>query len=536
MKKSRIEKTSITLYLFLLGIFCLISAGFAAIMYPNDLNYAYGILCSSGILILFSFIFNPRMLKDIVTSRRSWLLVNDLILVCLIIGIGVMLTYVSSRRHYRYDFTREKMFSLSEQTTKVLGNLKKEVKITAFFQKGALDGQMIEDLMSEYKNYSGKIQFKVVDPFRDPISTKAMNIRTAGTVVVQCDTNRKDILPDEMFITSSPYMRQTNREKPKFQGEQAVTSAIINVTSGPKRKVMFVSGHDEASTEVFKQDGLAGLQQFLVKENFEVVESPLTEGIATDVSVLVVADPKTNYHPAEIDQIRKFVFDRRGNLCVALDPKDGLDDLKAFFNKEFGIFFNNEVLINEKPIFQDVTMVTPYYENHPIVKILMEKHLGILFQFSGSLSLDKKPIWDYVEFLKTPSTIFAKKLSSQLYSGNIQFDPSTDVKANHAIGVALTGKGNASGTRAVFFSDGNYMTNNFLRVQANGDLMINTVNWLAGQEELISIRPKSLDIPQLDPGKLDQEGKNRIFIICTLLSPMMVVFLGGMVWFTRRRV
>jgi ABC-type uncharacterized transport system involved in gliding motility auxiliary subunit len=533
MQKHRIEKTSYSVLVLIIGLVVLIASVLAAMMYPSRTEIGLGILIAAVFLMAGAFAANPQLLRDILTSRKSWLWVNDILLILSIIGIGVMLTYIGSRRHVRYDFTRDRLFSISDMTIKQLQGLKKEIIVTAFFPAASVEGELVKDLLSEYRRYTDQVKFKMVDPFRDPITTKAMNVRAPGTVVVQCETNRKDIGAEELFQRPA-FMGRQQREQPKFQGEQAITSAILNVTSGIKRKIMFAVGHDEPSITAFKGDGLAGLQQFLVKENYEVVEEPLTNGIAPDVSVLALIDPKKALHESETTLLKNFVFEKKGKLMIAMDPQRDVREFENFLSGIFGVRMNAEIIINEQPISQDAAMVVPFYEMHPIVKDLQEKKLGALMQLVRGMQFEEKPEWKYAAFLKTPSNTYTKKISSELFQGNIKFNPATDARGPHTVGLALEGQGVASGARVVFFGDGDFMSNNLLRVQGNNDLIINSFNWLSGQEHLISIRPKSLEFSQLDPAKLDSEAKTRIMIFCVIVAPLLVVFVGGLVWFRRR--
>jgi ABC-type uncharacterized transport system involved in gliding motility auxiliary subunit len=533
-EQKRIEKTTYTVFLLIFGALFLICSALYALMYPSLPNHAWGILAVGVVLTVLSVIMNPSLIRDVFINRRSLLWINDICLVLAIIGIGVMLTYISARRHYKWDLTRDRLFSLSDSTIKQLQLLKKDIKITAFFGTGTIEGQMVNDLLSEYKRYSEKLTFKMVDPFRDPLTTKGLNIRSPNTIVVQCDTNRKDIFDEEIFMRPNPYMRQT--EKPKFMGEQSLTSALITVTQGTKRKVMFVKGHEELSITTFQQNGIVGFQKYLEKENFDVTEGTLLETIASDVSIIAIMSPKKAFSPSEIVALKQFISEQKGKLLVSLDPECKVPDLEKFLSEAYGITFNNEVIIN--PRSQNPVIIIPQYEAHPIVKDQAERKIGLLMQMARglSLSVDNHPEWKAVPFLRTDGNSFAKRNMEELYGGNTQFNANTDVRGPVTVGVAFEGTGLASGSRAVFFGDADFASNMLIQVQGNADLVVNTVNWLAGQEQNISIRPKTLDFAQVDIEKLDREAQTRILLMTVVVAPLFVVFVGGLVWFTRRRI
>jgi hypothetical protein len=86
-------------------------------------------------------------------------------------------------------------------------------------------------------------------------------------------------------------------------------------------------------------------------------------------------------------------------------------------------------------------------------------------------------------------------------------------------------------TRMVVVGDSDFASNNALQIGGNKDLFLNMANWLAQQENLISIRAK-------DPADrriqlTDREGK---FLgwFALLIIPGLLFFAAGRVWWKRR--
>jgi hypothetical protein len=430
----------------------------------------------------------------------------------------------------RYDFTRDRLFSMADSTIKVLRHLSKDVKVTAFYPPASVEGKLVEDLLKEYKRYSDRFTYKSVDPFRDPVTTKAMNVRQPGTIVVQCEGNRKDIFDNEVF--QRPMRMAEQGTPPKFTGEMALTSALINVTSGIKRRVQFVTGHNEPGLTSFNHQGLAGMQQFLVKENFDASEVSLMKGISTETTILALVNPRSNFHPDEIKVLKEFVTTRHGHLLVMMNSDAKAPDFESFLTETFGVSFNQEVILNPRSIDDKTSsIIVPQYTFHPIIKDQMENGSGVLMQECRGLSFETKENWTITAFLQTGADVYAKRRMEDLTAGKKAFDPQTDVRGPFKLGLAAEGKGIASGSRAVFLGDSDFSSNSLLQVQGNADLIINTVNWLAGQEQMISIRPRPLDFATVT---LDKDDATRILVMCVVASPLLIVLLGGIVWMTRR--
>jgi ABC-type uncharacterized transport system involved in gliding motility auxiliary subunit len=69
------------------------------------------------------------------------------------------------------------------------------------------------------------------------------------------------------------------------------------------------------------------------------------------------------------------------------------------------------------------------------------------------------------------------------------------------------------------------------RSLANRDLLANMVNWLASDEDLISIRPKS---PEDRPLNITARGLTSVFWLSFVIFPLGVVAIGMATWWKRR--
>ena len=95
------------------------------------------VLLAFGILsILFYIYLNLSLLKQGLTRRSFLYSSNLLVMVVLVFGILVLINYIFSKYHHRFDFTEAKVHSLSDQSVTVLKNLENEVTIKSFYLEG----------------------------------------------------------------------------------------------------------------------------------------------------------------------------------------------------------------------------------------------------------------------------------------------------------------------------------------------------------------------------------------------------------------
>ena len=86
-------------------------------------------------------------------------------------------------------------------------------------------------------------------------------------------------------------------------------------------------------------------------------------------------------------------------------------------------------------------------------------------------------------------------------------------------------------SRLAVFGDSDFVTNGFLGIPGNRDLFLNTVNWLAQQENLISIRPKD---PEDRRVSLTADQAKLIFWLSIVIIPGLILAAGVQTWWRRR--
>ncbi|GAB4273274.1 MAG: Gldg family protein [Candidatus Rifleibacteriota bacterium] len=528
------RKLDIPLYPYLiliLGLVCILVSGLVYLNFPSEGKATIGILAGGITTVALAFLLLPEMYHELIKNKRTLLWVNDLILVIIIIGIGVVLAHIGFRRNIRYDFTRNKMFSLSDQTIKLLRNLEKDVKVTAFYPTGSREEQMVQELLNEYKRNSDKLHVRFVDPFRDPMTVRAMNVSSPGTIVVQCESNRIDVLARDMIEPAKAGVGDD--AKPKFKGEQSVTSAILNVTTGRKRKLVFSTGHGEASLSGYTGRDLAKLNELLIGDNFDVEEVNLVESnIPEDTDLVAIISPTRDFLKSELDKIRSFLKGKNGKLIIALDPLSDTANLEKFMLEDLGVLANHDVVVDPRGLQREYWTVAPVLTDHEALAPLRESDLMCIMFHCRSLTVEGGKGYRATDYLDTIENSWAKRNIESGDTIQVAFEEGKDARGPLKLAVALEAENNASGSKILVFGDSDFIANSHIPFGGNKDLFINSINWMLGQQKLISIRAKILENPQI---LLDENAINRIFTFCVIISPLFIVLLGATVFLWRRR-
>jgi gliding motility-associatede transport system auxiliary component len=494
------------------GAVCLI-AGYLRYSIQGELGLPSKILLiAGGVLLLAGVVLGFRGIVNFFSKRSSQLGTNTVVLTLAVIAILGILNYLGYRHHKQFDLTTEKLFTLSDQTKKVVGGLTKDVAVIQFDRT---PNSQLDDLMTEYRRFSSHFRFQEVDPLQKPEVAKEYDATRMGDVIVAAGPRKEPVEPGPSGA---------------FQ-EQDITSAILKVTRDKAKMVCFVTGHGEKSLSDNAGPGYSDVDQGLKKEGFNASSVTLTSGdtVPPDCDVLVVAGPTTAYFPPETALISKYL-DAGGKALIEIDPgaDPKLDDIFQSWNISVG----QNVVIDASNISRmlgagPVVPLVLQYGASPIAKKLQGKMT--FFPLARTVSIADKAKSDpqAVELLKTSSSSFTKaKLEKK-----ISYDAKTDTLGPLSLGVAASRPAGGKEARLVVIGDSDFASNQAIGQASNGDLFLNTIDWLAQDENLISIRPKSVTNRRVTLTEAQVAGL-RWFDLFFL--PGIVILAGIAIWWKRR--
>jgi len=435
-----------------------------------------------------------------------------------VIAVVVVANILADRHNKSYDTTANKRYSLSDQTVKIVKGLKQDASITYFSQSTSF--RQGKDLLDQYANLSPKVKVEYVDPDKNPTLAREAGIRNLGTAIVQIGMKR---------------------EEAKSMTEEGVTGAFIRDLKSNTRTVCFVTGSGEHQIDSTDRDGLSQFKELLSKDNYETKSIDLLQKaeVPSDCTTVVIAGPTRNYEQPEVDAIKKYV-EEGGRTFLMLDPPLKLrrseiapNDALASLLATWGVTMNKDLILDLNPIGQlaglgpQVALVTSY-GSQPIVSEMKGTATG--FPLSRSMDIkngDKTNVQKL--FDSSPGSLATTNLSS----GEVSVNDPKNKKGPLTIAAAgtyNTGKENMQG-RFVVVGSSSWAANGFLNFNGNNDLALNTINWLASDEDLISIRPKEREDRRITMTQAQMSG---VRVISQFVLPLFVIVAGISVWWRRR--
>src|SRR5438876_6307076 len=486
-------------------------------------------------------------LRALVGRRRGEIALHTLG----VVGVLIALAYLSVRYPFRFDLTAAGLYSLSEPTVKMLKRLDKPVHIVFFHDPLMRETVELYELIAR-QNTLVSVEF--YDPMINPAQARMLGVNFPGTAILECQGRRLQV---------------------NGGSESDIANGILRVSQGATQRVCFLDGHGEpdpfsleshdhqegapghthglgAKYVLHERHGMAKARHALETVNYTVEKVLLLQrgDALAGCAVLVVGGPKIALLPREIDAVRAYLA-KGGNAFFMLDPfvRTGLEPVI----REYGVVVDDTIVIDEASHFwADVSSPAVTSYNHHLVTV----DLPLTF-FPGvrSLSPSRRRVpgttvvpllnsstnsWaqtrpDRVEFRKGrdvpgPNTLMVMATRRPVALGDaaaIRFGPrGARAAVPPAVALRVTGR-----SRIAVVGDSDFATNSFFHIMGNGRLFLNTVNYLAAEENLIGIAPRTYDLPRINLTNRQMKGT---FFLSVILVPALLAVVGTAVWWRQR--
>jgi ABC-type uncharacterized transport system involved in gliding motility auxiliary subunit len=466
--------------------------------------------------IATAILLDPDGARKFLTGRQARYGSNTLITSLAFVGILVAVNYLGHQLTQRWDLTQSKEHTLSKETIQLLENLKAPVTAQAFFSSH-IPIDSAETLLDSYKFASrGKFDFKVVNPEKDPVAARNLNITKDGTIVFQTGEQKTEVT---------------------FASEQDFTSALIKITNPGNHALYFLTGHGEYDPQGGGSDfSYTSVKNALQHKNYLVYNLNLITNpkIPEDALTIIIAGPRKPLSQQEIDLLKSYV-NKGGSLVVLAEPRPFTDygvqkDLLAeFLNAQWGIQLNENVIIDPAAKGR-LDAIANFYEDHPITQKL--KEIVTVFPTARSISHPTNPdAYQEIDLIKTSPTTWGETDYRKVLDNTYLTSPQSGTKGPLVIATAVTSK--QSKSRLVVIGDADFASDNNFATFGNGDLLINTIDWAASQESQLNITLKSPVQRLMVPPK--QNTLNVILLTTVFLIPGAVIFSGVATWIQRRK-
>jgi len=450
---------------------------------------------------------------ELTRRRRRLLTVHHWLFVVLLVALTALLAFLAHEYRFQRDLTHANRNTLSAATLEVLKQLDGPVNITAFAMAQTVRGQdvhkWIREMLRTYQRAKPDLALTIVDPREDPKAALAAGVQTTNELLIE-------------------YRKRSERlSVADISNEQAVANALMRLARGGERLVLWLDGHGERRLNGIANHDLGEFGRQLQLKGFRLssVNLALAQEVPANAALLVVASPQVDLLPAEVDKIRRHLAGS-GNLLWLIEPGPlrGMQPIAEILGLVLtpGIVVDPEASrFNTSPTIA----VGATYGRHAITNVLSK---NTFFPAARQIGTTENEEWRV-----TPLVEVAQRgwVETGKLDGNISFDKNRDFAGPVNVATALERTVGDRNHRVVVVGTGEFLANAYLGNLGNLDLGVNIMNWLTGDDRMITIQPRPAPDSNLD---IEPFRFYSIAFTFLLALPLAFTITGAVIWWRRR--
>lgn len=480
----------------------------------------------------------PEQQQKYVKLRRSWISAAGVAMVlAAVILINLIATTLTDRYDLNIDLTTSRLYEITEDTQTMLHELEDTIDITILsaeddFEKDTYYNK-VHTLLRKYQNLAGdRLNVSYVDPYTNPnaieqYSDLASSLQT-GSMILTCGDNTRVLNTSDFYALEESSSYSGYYDVTGFQGEQALTSAILSVTNEDTPAAYILQGHNESIS--------TSLSTLFTQAGYTANTLNLTESkqIPDDASVLVLSLPQADYTEEEINKIDDFI--KHGGDLMVFDGTSCPTDLPALYAylNEWGIDVQADMVLDAEYNIDAPTDLLAQLTTSEKNDALADSDLTLVTPNAKSITIpsDFSSNDRTVEALmESRDTSYAKVLTDETqYDDYDKTDSDTDGPFTLAALAEYTG--NDNGGQVFVCSAGIMISDDLMGASSlmNHAFLSNALSCMQPEIEMISIPSKNLSV---EPLVMSNTTQLLVFVILALIP--FGIFVTGIVVFIRRR-
>lgn len=508
------------LIIFIFGLFTRF-----VVSYDQFFFWELHLLVGAILLGMFAVRGGVQGLGAAATKRAAGLGAEIVFYTVLFVALLALVNYLVSRHDpLHFDSTEQKVHTLSPQAQQVLASLGSPVIIRAFYVGGEME-PFVRELLDRLAAAGPRLKWERIDPEKKPALAQKYGVTERGTLHIAFDS---PAVEREVKL-----VRTIN--------EQELVNALLKLTRGGERTVYWLRGHGEANSDEAGDAGFLSLREAIKGENMAVKPLQLAAEakVPEDASALLVMAPRKPLLPVESSAIKEYLG-RGGSALFTTEPNtEGAPDVAAIV-KPLGIELGADIILDQMVhLFSGPTVgVQPLvnkFEVHPITKDFKE---SVVFSTLSSVAAAKEQPKNgvVVELAKTSEKSWAEKNVKLVFSDEPQAQKEPEDTAG-PVPVAAAWEGKAVPSqekpgRVVVLGDADFVANVNIRQLFNRDFFLNALNWVVGEDQGVTIRPKTM---RGSIKKISTAQFRSMFMITVVFLPELLLIFGFWAWWRRTR-
>lgn len=445
-----------------------------------------------------------------ITKLKLQSLVQNGLFVALLVGIVCGVAWLTKDVKTQWDLTQGKRNTLTEASVEVLNQMPGPITITAYATAQDTEGDIrktVQTFLSPYQRAKKNLSLSFIDPREQPAKAEEAGVRLNGELVIEYQGRIEHL---------------TNLT------EQELTNLLLRLARSAERLVMYLDGHGERKLDGRANHDLGDLGNQLAAKGFETGALNLAQvqDVPDNVSVLVIAGPRVDLLPGEANRIRRWL-DKGGSLLWLID-QGSLRGLQPLAD-DLGLNLLGGTVVDPRAGGLNLPAtfaLTSGYGEHPVTA---NTSITGVFPQARQIAASEGSKWVFTPLVEVAQGGW---LETGSVSDNLAFDRNRDVRGPIVVAAALERNVGDRRQRIVVAGTGQFLANQYVGLLGNLDLGVNMINWLAGDDSLITIQPRPRPDLSLE---MSQGGLLLIGFGFLLFLPIAFLVVGGVIWWRRRK-
>lgn len=491
------------------------------------INGLYAPLVIGVLALLGALILDIKIILEFFTMKTTKHGMSMGTIIFLVLGILITVNYLAVKKNKTWDLTEDRIFSLSDQSVKVVKELKDPLKFVILYKGESQVTAMTElrESLKAYQDLSSIVQIDFFDAYVE-------NLKAQEYLASLPDGKRGQ---DTLWLFVE-HMGKRERVNAPFS-EVEIVSAIIKSTRKSSSKIYFLTGHGERRLDSTGPEGLSGLKEQMEQSSSRIEELNLmtTSTVPSDASAIVIAGPTTQILENEFKALDAYL-ETGGSIVLMADP--GEKHNISGWIKKYGMEFSNHFVLSFGAQVQgmgpQMVVAMDFNQNNQITKPFSENKSYLLMHLASEVrkstySQDIQNDFQVEELVKSnEKSISMSELTETAKKGELR-SYSLAALSKGKIKSKTEGAGEKE-FHLMVFSDSDFVSNQLASQPTNINLFTNAIAGVTGQTDLISITPRK---PKATTMTLTRGVQLAIVGLFTCL-PLLFIITGGVAVYRRR--
>lgn len=453
------------------------------------------------------------------------------ITIVIVVALTVIVNLIAGRVPSKYtniDVTSNKLYTITDQTKKVLENLTEDINIFVINSEDSADTTLNQTL-KYYEDSSSHIKVTYIDPLVNPqfVSQYTTSSIAQNSIVVESAKRYQLISYNDIYETQTDYSTY-QQNVTGYDAEGQLTSAIAYCTSEDMPKIYMIAGHNEYTLD-------SGFQTAIEKENieYETINLMDYEAVPEDAECIIIHAPEKDFSSDDADKVIAYL-NQGGKAFITVEyVGTELPNFERILS-EFGMTIQMGYAVDtsagnyyQKPIF-----LLPNVEYADETNGLTGAYTYLIAPYAQGIDVPDEEI-EGITYTKLLNGSENSIVKTNITNASTYEKEEGDIEGPVCIGVKAE-KTLDSGTSTIYlFASAQMFTDSIDNAVSgnNKQLFSNIMSTLANHETSVSVPVKSYEMDSLIVSASDLA----VFgIIAVVILPLALLAAGLIIWLNRR--